>query len=162
MLILWTVGLIVSGGWCLSMLIALLFWERAIVSRREARQAGVSDFDSLQLLMPRSTLWLPLLSLIGAAVLLGWILMRIGLLEAVTVLVSLLVGIGFVSAILLPDRRQRYWGDRFLNTLYARRDSFIRSGDHFWEDLASELIDKLEEALGYSIQGRERNGGSGS
>jgi len=36
MLILWTLGLIGGGGWCLPMVIALLFWERVIVSRREA------------------------------------------------------------------------------------------------------------------------------
>jgi len=94
MLILWTLGLI-GGGWCLSVVIALLLWERVIVSHREAHQAGVSDLDSL--LMPRSALWLPLLDLVGLMMLLGWILVRIGLLEAVTVLVCVTIGSLFVS-----------------------------------------------------------------
>jgi len=44
-------------------------------------------------------------------------------------------------------------GIRFLNTLYARRNGFIRNSYYLWEDLCFDLIEKLEEALGHSITG---------
>jgi len=61
-------------------------------------------------MMPRSTVWLPLLNLVGLMVLLGWILVRIGLLEAVTVLVHVAIGSLFISVTLLPGPASQLTG----------------------------------------------------